>query len=216
MSGEKVPDEEEEEAFDFGKKKKKTSKKKKQGVEDVSLECEVVVLDGDGNRFEKGAVYAYTDLLKRVQKIIQIQNGDLAAKKKMSVKPPNIVRVSTKKVGWTNFEEICKSLNRSSDHLVQFVLVELATDGSVAGPQLTLKGKFSTKHIESLLRRYIREYVTCKMCSSSNTTLEKDSATRLQVLRCAACQCYRTVVPIKAGFHAQTRADRRRAKELAG
>lgn len=48
------------------------------------------------------------------------------------------------------------SMQRSPDHVLQFVLAELGTEGSPGGDgQLTLKGKFGPKHIESLLRKYI-------------------------------------------------------------
>uniref|UniRef100_A0A0G4IC10 Translation initiation factor IF2/IF5 domain-containing protein n=1 Tax=Chromera velia CCMP2878 TaxID=1169474 RepID=A0A0G4IC10_9ALVE len=211
-----VPPQEGEEAFDFGLKKKKKGTKKKKKDEQGEAAAEGGAAEGGVSEFKKGPVYAYDELLKRVQDIIAQQNGDLAGRKKISVKPPKMERVSTKKVGWTNFEEICQMLNRSPDHLFHFVLVELATEGSIAGPQLILKGRFGTKHIESLLRRYIREYVTCKMCNSSNTKLEKDHSTRLQIIKCSACGAFRTVAAIKAGYHAQTRADRKKAKQAAG
>lgn len=42
------------------------------------------------------------------------------------------------------------------DHVHQFVLAELGTEGSIAGDgQLVLKGKYGPKNIESLLRKYI-------------------------------------------------------------
>lgn len=49
-------------------------------------------------------------------------------------------------------------MNRSQDHVFQFVLAELGTEGSIAGDgQLVLKGKYGPKHIEALLRKYISE-----------------------------------------------------------
>jgi translation initiation factor 2 subunit 2 len=47
-------------------------------------------------------------------------------------------------------------MQRSPEHVLQFVLAELGTEGSIGGDgQLTLKGKFGPKHIECLLRKYI-------------------------------------------------------------
>lgn len=49
-------------------------------------------------------------------------------------------------------------MNRSQDHVYQFVLAELGTEGSIAGEgQLVLKGRYGTRHVESLLRKYISE-----------------------------------------------------------
>merc|ERR1712157_653242 len=56
---------------------------------------------------------------------------------------------------------------------------ELGTEGSIDGNQrLVIRGKYVPKYIESLLRKYILEYVTCQMCRSPNTELTK---TRLVV-----------------------------------
>ena len=53
-------------------------------------------------------------------------------------------------------------------------MAELGTEGSIDGNQrLVIRGKYVPKYIESLLRKYIVEYVTCKMCRSANTTLTK-------------------------------------------
>lgn len=47
-------------------------------------------------------------------------------------------------------------MQRSPDHVLQFVLAELGSEGSIGGDgHLTVKGKFGPKHIESLLRKYI-------------------------------------------------------------
>lgn len=46
------------------------------------------------------------------------------------------------------------------DHVHQFVLSELGTEGSIAGDgQLVLKGKYGPKNIESLLRKYISMFL---------------------------------------------------------
>lgn len=51
-------------------------------------------------------------------------------------------------------------MQRTPDHVLQFVLAELGTEGSIGGDgQLTLKGKFGPKHIESLLRKYISTFL---------------------------------------------------------
>lgn len=69
--------------------------------------------------------------------------------------------------------------------------------------------------MESLLRKYIREFVTCEMCKSASTDLARDSSTRLFVVNCHNCGASRTAVSIKSGYHAVTRADRRAAKQKA-
>merc|ERR1712151_29271 len=128
---------------------------------------------------------------------------------KYVMKPPQIVRVGSKKVGWVNFSEICEMMKRPTDHVTQFVLAEFGTEGSIAGDGgLILKGRYQPKHAESLLRKYIKEFVTCEMCKSASTGLERDSSTRLWMVSCGNCGASRSTASIKSGYHAVTRADR--------
>lgn len=55
--------------------------------------------------------YTYDELLQHVFNIIREKNPDLIAgeKKKMVMRPPQVLRVGTKKTSFANFLEICKS-----------------------------------------------------------------------------------------------------------
>lgn len=91
------------------------------------------------------------------------------------------------------------SLHRQPKHLLDFLLAELGTSGSVDGnSQLIIKGRFQQKQIENVLRRYIKEYVTCHTCRSPETILQKD--TRLFFLQCETCGSRCSVASIKSGF----------------
>ncbi|CAL1262618.1 unnamed protein product [Larinioides sclopetarius] len=130
-------------------------------------------------------------------------NRDIDCKKKLIMKPPQIIRIGTKKSSFVNFIETCKLLHRLPQHLQSFLLVELGTSGSVDGNnQLIIKGRFDQKQIESVLRSYIKEYVTCHTCRSPDTVLQKD--TRLFFLQCETCGSRCSVASIKSGFQAVT------------
>ena len=43
------------------------------------------------------------------------------------------------------------------------------------------------QYIESLLRKYLLEYVKCQMCSGFNTTLTRDQVSRLYFVHCQVC-----------------------------
>lgn len=192
----------EEKVFDFGKKRKGDKKKKKDDVE----------VKEDEN-FDRGTIYEYATLLARVHETIAQLNPDIGKKSKYVMKPPQIVRVGSKRVAWVNFGEVCELMKRSPEHVFQFFMAEFGTTGSLGGNnQMIFKGRFNAKHVESLLRKYITEYVTCAMCKSANTTLNRDSNTRLYTINCGSCGADRTVNTIKAGFHATTKADRRAKK----
>jgi len=149
--------------------------------------------------------YTYDELLTRVFDIMRLKNPEMAAgtKQKFVMRPPQVVRVGTKKTSFVNFMEICKMLHRHQKHLLDFLLSELGTSGSIDGNnQLIIKGRFQQKQIENVLRRYIKEYVTCHTCRSANTLLQKDS--RIFFLQCEVCGSRCSVASIKHGFQAVT------------
>jgi len=222
--------------LDLPKRKKKTKRRKDKNDHDISyasktsdnnnyindcFEEQRRLLSEESNALEKKfpdkydrkSVYTYSDLLNRVINILHSKNPDLMEKKRRNMKPPQLTRVGTKKTLWVNFQEICTMMQRSPEHVFQFFMAELGTEGSIDGNQrLVIRGKYVPKYIESLLRKYIVEYVTCQMCRSPNTDLLKDSTTRLQFCNCKDCGSSRSVVAIRSGYHAISKADRRAAR----
>jgi translation initiation factor 2 subunit 2 len=109
--------------------------------------------------------YNYTELLERVFSLLHEKNPALSTRKRYSMPPPQLVRVGTRKTMWTNFAQICALMHRQPEHVMSFLLAELGTDGSIDGNQrLVIKGRYQPKQAESLLKKYIVEYVTCHMC----------------------------------------------------
>ncbi|XP_011143810.1 eukaryotic translation initiation factor 2 subunit 2 isoform X2 [Harpegnathos saltator] len=195
--------------MDFSKTKKK--KKKKKDLDELVAEEERKETEEKDNLEEASSWaasdrdYTYEELLIRVFTILREKNPDMVAgkKQKFVMRPPQVVRIGTKKTSFANFTEICKTLHRQPKHLLDFLLAELGTSGSVDGNnQLIIKGRFQQKQIENVLRRYIKEYVTCHTCRSPDTILQKD--TRLFFLQCETCGSRCSVTSIKSGFQAVT------------
>ncbi|KAI4482087.1 eukaryotic translation initiation factor 2 subunit 2 isoform X2 [Polistes fuscatus] len=195
--------------MDFSKTKKK--KKRKKDLDELVAEEERKDIE-DKENVEVPSLwigsdrdYTYDELLVRVFNIMREKNPDMVAgkKQKFVMRPPQVVRIGTKKTSFANFTEICKTLHRQAKHLLDFLLAELGTSGSVDGnSQLIIKGRFQQKQIENVLRRYIKEYVTCHTCRSPDTILQKD--TRLFFLQCETCGSRCSVASIKSGFQAVT------------
>lgn len=197
--------------FDLSMKKKrkipKDKKNKKIGTAGAIGTDDAI---GTGGVKDDDTVYTYEQLLSRVMTKIHENNPDLVEKKKYIMKPPQLARIGTKKTLWKNFQETCKTMNRDNEHVFRFFMSELGTEGSFDGEQrLVIRGKHLPRGIESLLRKYISEYITCQMCRSPNTVLSRDSTSRLHFVNCNDCSSSRSVTQIRTGFHAQTRADRR-------
>jgi len=195
----------------FGDKKKKKKKKRKgedavleEGAEDIENQENQQAGSGDpwsGTDRD----YTYDELLKRVFNIIQEKNPDMVARhtKGFVMRPPQVVRSGTKKTAFVNFMDIAKALHRQPKHLLAFLQAELGTVGTIDGSnQLILKGKFQQRNIETVLRKYIKEYVFCHTCRSPDTILNKD--VRLFFLQCMTCHSKCSVQSIKTGFQAVT------------
>jgi len=198
---------------DFSSFKKK--KKKKKGAPLLDMDAVGDALpevtpgaaeDKEGEPTEDDTrEYTYEELLSRVFDIMRAKNPNMVegGKRKFVMKPPQVVRVGTKRTSFVNFTDICKILHRQPKHLLAFLLAELGTSGTVDGTnQLIIKGKFQQKHIENVLKRYIKEYVTCHTCRSPETILHKE--TRLFFLQCETCGSRCSVASIKSGYQAVT------------
>ncbi|CAB4010818.1 eukaryotic translation initiation factor 2 subunit 2 [Paramuricea clavata] len=149
--------------------------------------------------------YTYEELLTRAFKTMEAKNPNVVAgeKRKFIMRPPQVFKIGTKKTSFANFGDICKILHRQPKHLLAYLLAELGTSGSIdSNNQLIIKGRFQQKQIESVLRRYIKEYVTCHTCRSPDTILQKE--TRLYFLQCETCGSRCSVASIKSGFQAFT------------
>lgn len=206
------------EEADFSLPAKK--KKKKKQVNFDELEEEDMGQDDDDERIDSRLApgstdkkswlgsdrdYTYDELLCRVFDIIREKNPDMVAgeKKKFVMRPPQVLKVGTRKSSFANFSDICRLLHRQPKHVLAFLLAELGTSGSVDGNnQLIIRGRYNQKQIENVLRRYIKEYVTCHTCRSPETLLQKD--TRLFFLQCETCGSRCSVASIKSGFQAVT------------
>ena len=147
--------------------------------------------------------YSYEFLLKRIYDNLRENNPELSGdKKKLTLVPPQVLREGSKKTAFANIVDLCRRLNRTTEHLSSFLLAELGTTGSMDGTQrLIIKGRFQPLQIEAVLRKYILEYVTCRTCRSPDTKLHKEN--RLFFMTCEACGSSRSVAAIKTGFKAQ-------------
>jgi translation initiation factor 2 subunit 2 len=212
-------------AFDPSKKKKRRKPKAKpKQEEEEPAEGEGEGDDGDDDKDEEmveegpGAWlgtdrdYTYSELLTRLYDTIAGEKGQgeglgMGSNRK-PIEPPKVGRIGTKRIAWINFMNNCKSVNRKPDHVLAFVLAELGTTGSIGGDnKLIIKGRFQSKQLENVLRKYIAEYVICRTCRSPETELKKEN--RLLFKVCKACGSSHTVQSIKTGFRANTQRVRK-------
>ena len=94
--------------------------------------------------------------------MLHAHNPELAGeKRRFMIVPPQISREGTKKTMFANITDICRRMHRQPEHVIQFLYAELGNTGAVDGNQrLVMKGRFTQKQIENVLRKYIGEFRT--------------------------------------------------------
>ncbi|KAM3141228.1 hypothetical protein pb186bvf_006613 [Paramecium bursaria] len=139
----------------------------------------------------------YLVALQRITSLLQENNPQLAQQTNIQLDKPIVDKLGSKKTQWKNFENICNQMNRKPNHVCLYVQLELGTEGTFIDKKLTLKGKFTGPNIESLIRKYLHEYVICGDCKSPNTKLEKEPESKLYKIECNQCKANKSVTSLK-------------------
>lgn len=85
----------------------------------------------------------------------------------------------------TNFQQIVSIFRRDADHLLKYLLRELATPGTIDNQRLILGRKISSAQINEKIERYANEFVICADCKKPDTQLIKEE--KILMLKCTAC-----------------------------
>ena len=84
-----------------------------------------------------------------------------------------------------NFVQIANTLRRDPDHLLKFLLRELASPGQIKDKRLILGRKISSNQINEKVELYAKTFVICKDCGKPDTQIYKEG--KINVIRCSAC-----------------------------
>jgi translation initiation factor 2 subunit 2 len=84
-----------------------------------------------------------------------------------------------------NFKKISEHLKRDPKHLAKFLMLSLASSGSIEGEALVLNSKLKREVVQQKLEEYVKKYVFCKVCNEPDTKLIKGG--RIYFIRCEAC-----------------------------
>ena len=124
---------------------------------------------------------SYEELLKKGLKKGQ---KDTESKDRFEIPKVQVLRAGQKTI-ITNFTEIASHLRREQNHLLKFLLKELATSGELSGPRLTVIGTFSETAVDSKIDKYAKAYVFCTECKKPDTKLVKEG--EYVIMKCEAC-----------------------------
>lgn len=84
-----------------------------------------------------------------------------------------------------NLRKIAKDLGRGEEHLLKYLLKELATPGKIVKDRVILGTKVAASAINKKIKKYVSEFVYCSECSKPDTKLIEEKG--IVYLRCQAC-----------------------------
>jgi len=96
----------------------------------------------------------------------------------------------------TNLAQIAKQLSRLQNHLLKFLLRELATTGECKDSGATIFiGKFGSSVLNTKIEKYVKEFLLCDQCKKPDTELIKEKGITFK--RCEACGAKSSVRSLK-------------------
>ena len=99
--------------------------------------------------------------------------------------PKVVGRLEGNKTLITNFTQIVQTLRRPMEHILKFLLKQLASPGDVRGGFLILGTKIPATRINDKIKEYAIEFVLCTDCGKPDTEIKKES--EFNYLKCTAC-----------------------------
>ncbi|MBU0470908.1 MAG: translation initiation factor IF-2 subunit beta [Nanoarchaeota archaeon] len=84
-----------------------------------------------------------------------------------------------------NLKKIAKDLRRDENHLLKYLLRELATPGKYVRDRTILGTKVAASTINKKIKKYASEFVYCSECSKPDTSLIEEKG--VIYLKCSAC-----------------------------
>ncbi|MBI2662209.1 translation initiation factor IF-2 subunit beta [Candidatus Woesearchaeota archaeon] len=84
-----------------------------------------------------------------------------------------------------NLKKIAKDIGRDENHLLKYLLRELATPGKIIGERVIFGTKVAASAINKKIKKYVSEFVYCSECGKPDTKLVEER--EINYLRCLAC-----------------------------
>jgi len=99
---------------------------------------------------------------------------------------PNVKgRVQGKNTIITNITDIANHIRRPVEHLMKFLLKELATSGKMDNDRLILNRKINSHLVNEKIELYVKTFVLCGECKKPDTEIISEKGIKFK--HCLAC-----------------------------
>ncbi|OIO63760.1 translation initiation factor IF-2 subunit beta [Candidatus Woesearchaeota archaeon CG_4_10_14_0_2_um_filter_33_10] len=129
----------------------------------------------------------YEKMLKKARKELP----EIISKKERFEIPKVIGHIQGNKTIISNFNQIADVIQRNPEHLLKYILKELATPGDLKSTGLLIGSKVSAVRINEKIKQYVDIFVMCPECRRPDTKLVKEG--NITYLECLACGARRPV-----------------------
>ena len=105
--------------------------------------------------------------------------------------PPVKGHLQGNKTVISNFKQIATTLRRPVEHIMKYVLKELAAPGDLRPAGLIIGTKVAASRVNDKIKQYAFEFVLCPDCGKPDTQLLKEG--ELMYMKCQACGVKKSV-----------------------
>ncbi|MBU0614691.1 MAG: translation initiation factor IF-2 subunit beta [Nanoarchaeota archaeon] len=124
----------------------------------------------------------YQELLKKARKDLP----DSVFEKERFEIPKVRGHVQGNRTILSNFVQIADTLRRPADHMLKFVLKELATPGEIKrNGSVIIGSKIQASRINERIKKYAEQFVLCSECGKPDTKIEREGG--FAYVKCQAC-----------------------------
>ncbi|MCP3686258.1 MAG: translation initiation factor IF-2 subunit beta [bacterium] len=123
----------------------------------------------------------YKQMLERAKKSLPEEDSGTA---RFEI-PKVLGHIQGNKTVINNFYQIATAFNRPPEHLLKYVLKELATPGELKKSAAIVGRKISASNINDKINKYAKDFVLCTECQKPDTKLIKEN--KIMFIKCTAC-----------------------------
>ena len=123
----------------------------------------------------------YEKLLDKAYKEVKVVSSNIDR-----FETPKVVgKIEGKNTIITNFQQIAQYIRRPAEHLLKFLLKELATSGKMDKERAIFNTKLNSQKVNEKIEMYVREFVICPVCGKPDTEMLSEKGIKLK--NCLAC-----------------------------